>query len=128
MFHSGEPSIKTGAALSPAALAAAMGGLLSGDRSRRNDTYVDFWSWLHLLLGVSTGWIMDEFWALFLLILWEPVEIFVLSPLIWRLWQVEFGFESFRNSLSDIVFDAAGVVMGAFLLRWLVAPPFILFD
>lgn len=93
----------------------------------RNDRLVDPWSIVHLLTGVGMGWIMDPFWALLIMILWEPVELYVISPITWRLMQREFGHESLANSWSDILFDAAGVTFGAFLLRLWLEPPFILF-
>jgi hypothetical protein len=40
---------------------------------------------------------------------------------------IEFGYETIRNSLSDIVFDCAGVVLGYWLLGALFTPPFHLF-
>lgn len=109
-----------------------MAGLLdrmrTGDRQHRNDTLMDIWSWAHFASGVVLGWIMVPFWALTLLIAWEPIEILILSPLLWKYFDLEFGYETLRNSLSDILFDAAGVAVGAFLLRLLIEPPFILFD
>ncbi|HLF16800.1 MAG TPA: hypothetical protein VI796_05150 [Candidatus Thermoplasmatota archaeon] len=93
---------------------------------RRNDALVDLWSVGHLILGVVFGWVMPGFLALALLVLWEPFEIFVLHPLILRLTGKVFGFESLRNSLSDIVFDTAGVALGVYGLRaWLDAPFFL---
>lgn len=97
-------------------------------RAPRNDTLVDLWSITHFVWGAALGWVMFPFWALLLLILWEPIEIFVLSPLVHKVLGKEFGHETLRNSLSDILFDAAGVAAGAYVLRALVDPPFILFD
>ncbi len=95
----------------------------SGARNRR---LVDPWSGAHLLSGVALGWIMAPFWALLLLILWEPLELFVLSPLSWKFFGREFGHETLGNSFSDILFDAAGVAIGAFLVRQWLTPPFVL--
>jgi hypothetical protein len=50
----------------------------------------------------------------------------VLSPLLYRV-GIIFGFETLRNSLSDIVFDIAGVATGAYILAKLIGPPFHLF-
>jgi hypothetical protein len=94
---------------------------------RRNDSLVDVWSGVHLVTGIAMGWVMDPFIALLILIAWEPLEIFVLYPLSMKLFEVPFGYESWRNSFSDIVFDAAGVALGAFALGALVDPPFFLF-
>jgi hypothetical protein len=96
-------------------------------REHRNDAYVDTWSWVHLATGAGMAWVMNPFWALVILILWEPIEIFVLSPLMWKWFGIEFGYETLKNSLSDIVFNIAGVLIGLYLLRALVDPPFILF-
>ncbi len=94
----------------------------------RNDAMIDVWSGVHLLTGLAMGWVMEPFIALLILVLWEPLEIFVLNPIAARLLKAEFGFETLRNSLSDIIFDAIGVALGFWLLRWLVDPPFILFN
>ncbi len=94
---------------------------------QRNDTLVDAWSFVHLLTGVAAGWVMDPFVALLLLVLWEPLEILVLSPVIERLAGIKFGFETLRNSTSDIVFDAAGVALGYWGLRAVVDAPFAWF-
>lgn len=76
--------------------------------------------------GVLLGWLMAPFVALVIMVLWEPLEIFILSPLMAR-FGIEFGFESLRNSLSDIFFDVIGVIVGAWLLTSLIDPPFHLF-
>lgn len=93
---------------------------------RRNDSLFDGWSVVHLLTGVAMGWVMPPFIALALMILWEPLEILVLSPLLAR-YGITFGYESLRNSLSDIVFDTAGVYIGAYVLAERFLPPFTLF-
>lgn len=109
-------------------MARLLNRLRMNPRKRRNDTLMDLWSWAHFLSGLVLGWIMLPFWALTILIAWEPIEVLVLSPLLWKYAGMEFGFETLRNVLSDILFDTAGVAVGAFVLRALVAPPFILFD
>ena len=76
--------------------------------------------------GVFLGWIMDPFVALALMVLWEPFEIFVLSPLFAKI-GIVFGYESAKNSLSDIVFDVIGVAIGAWLLTYYIEPPFFLY-
>lgn len=93
----------------------------------RNDRLFDLWSLVHLGTGILMAWVMDPFLALLILVLWEPLEVFVLSPIASTLFGVEFGFESLRNVMSDIVFDSAGVAAGYFLLRRFVDPPFTLF-
>ena len=69
---------------------------------------------------------MSPFFALVILVLWEPVEIFILSPLLAKR-GINFGYESIRNSLSDIVFDIMGVIFGAYVLAQLHTPPLHLF-
>jgi len=76
--------------------------------------------------GVVLGWVMNPLVALLIMILWEPLEIFVLSPLLGRR-GIVFGYESLRNSLSDIVFNVIGVLLGAQVLAALSVPPFRLF-
>jgi hypothetical protein len=92
----------------------------------RNDALFDLWSLVHLLTGVLFGWLMAPFVALSIMVLWEPLEIFVLSPLAARFGLV-FGYESLRNSLSDIFFDFLGVALGAWALTNFTPPPFHLF-
>ncbi len=46
---------------------------------------------------------------------WEPFEIFVLSPLLARR-GIIFGFETWRNSLSDIIFNTLGVCIGLLII------------
>lgn len=64
--------------------------------------------------------------ALSILVLWEPLEILVLSPLLAKI-NITFGYETLRNSLSDIVFDTIGVLIGIYLLKAHFTPPFTLF-
>ncbi len=97
------------------------------NHEHRNNTLVDAWSGVHLVTGIAMGWVMDPFVALLILVLWEPFEILVLSPLFEKWWGIEFGFETLRNSLSDIVFDALGVALGVWVLGAFVEPPFMLF-
>jgi hypothetical protein len=82
----------------------------------RNGKLFDTWSVAHLVEGVILGVLISPFWALVILILWEPFEVLVLSPFLWRKFEIVFGRESINNSLSDIVFDVLGVIIGAYLL------------
>lgn len=91
----------------------------------RNDRWLDVWSGVHLVTGVAMGWFMDPFIALVVMIAWEPFEILVLGPMLWRLRGVEFGQESWKNAMSDVFFDAAGVALGAYALRLWLEPPFV---
>jgi hypothetical protein len=93
---------------------------------RRNDSFADLWSLAHVGWAAVLGWIMNPFAALVLMVLWEPLEIFVLSPLLAR-FGITFGYESLRNSLSDIFFDVLGVILGAYILSSFFDPPFYIF-
>ncbi len=79
-----------------------------------------------MVTGIAMGWVMRPFVALSIMVLWEPLEILVLSPLLSRV-DIKFGYESLRNSLSDIFFDVLGVALGAWVLTSLASPPFHLF-
>jgi len=92
-------------------------------RHRRNDALFDAWSVVHLVTGVAVGWVMEPFIGLLIMVLWEPLEVLVLSPFLARL-GILFGHESLRNSLSDIFFDCVGVAIGWWLLTPAVRPPF----
>lgn len=98
----------------------------SNQKSKRNGALFDSWSIVHLVTGVALGWLMDPFVALVIMVLWEPLEILILSPLLKR-FGIIFGYESLRNSLSDIFFNVVGVVLGAWALSAIVEPPFQLF-
>ena len=92
----------------------------------RNNTLFDIWSIVHLVTGALAGWVVDPFVALLVLVLWEPLEVLVLSPWLAR-HGIEFGRETLRNSLSDIFFDAVGVAIGFYGITALWGPPFHLF-
>ena len=92
-------------------------------RHPRNDKLFDLWSLVHLVTGILAGWVVEPFVALLVLVLWEPLEILVLSPLLAR-FNILFGHETLRNSLSDIAFDGLGVALGYWGLTALRAPPF----
>lgn len=98
---------------------------IANKRPQRNDSLFDTWSIVHLLTGILLGWVMSPFVALIIMILWEPLEILVLSPILAK-FGIVFGFESLRNSLSDIFFDTMGVIAGAYILNSLIEPPFFL--
>jgi hypothetical protein len=89
----------------------------------RNDLLFDVWSLVHLVTGILMAWVMDPFVALLIMVLWEPLEILVLSPLLAKA-GVTFGHETLRNSLSDIFFDCVGVALGYWVLTPLYDPPF----
>jgi hypothetical protein len=52
------------------------------------------------------------------MIAWEPLEIFVLSPVLAR-YNIVFGYETLINSLSDIVVDVLGIAAGIYIARLL---------
>lgn len=97
------------------------------DHRQRNNSLYDNWSLVHLTSGIVFGWIMSPFWALVLLVLWEPFENFILSPIFAR-FKIDFGYETLRNSLSDIFFDTIGVIIGVYILLQFFEPPFRLFQ
>jgi hypothetical protein len=99
---------------------------LINHRPQRNDALFDNWSIVHFTTGVAFGWIMSPFIALLIMVLWEPLEILVLSPILAK-FGIVFGYETLRNSLSDIFFDTMGIILGAYILGSLVNPPFFLF-
>lgn len=99
---------------------------MANERPKRNDTLFDYWSIVHLLTGVALGWVMSPFVALVIMVLWEPLEILVLSPILAK-FGIIFGYESLRNSLSDIFFDTFGVIIGWYILGAIIEPPFFLF-
>lgn len=82
----------------------------------RNGNLFDNWSVVHLAAGMALGWLLPTGVAVAMLVIWEPIEIFVLSPILAR-FGIDFGHESLRNSLSDIVFDILGVLIAVLLLR-----------
>jgi len=90
---------------------------------KRNNALYDIWSLLHLITGIVFGWIMDPFIALLIMVLWEPLEVLVLSPLLKKHFNIIFGYESIRNSLSDIFFDAIGVLIGTYALTPFIVSP-----
>jgi hypothetical protein len=93
---------------------------------QRNDALFDSWSIIHMMTGVLLGWIMTPYVALVLMVLWEPLEILVLSPILGR-HGIVFGYETLRNSLSDIFFDILGITLGVWALGGIIEPPFHLF-
>lgn len=79
-----------------------------------------------MLTGIGVAWVMNPLIALVILVLWEPFEVLVLSPLLAK-GNIKFGYESVRNSLSDVFFDVVGVLLGAYVLANFFEPPFYLF-
>jgi len=85
----------------------------------RNNVLLDKWSLVHITSGVLLGWLLPPILALVLLVLWEPLEILVLSPLLHKV-GINFGYETLKNSLSDIVYDVIGFLIGYYIITKLV--------
>ncbi len=81
-----------------------------GGRLRNNDL-IDIWSVAHVAWGVGLTIVFGPLWAIIFLVAWEPFEIFLLGPTLAR-HGIPFGHETWRNSLSDMFFDAAGAALG----------------
>lgn len=83
---------------------------------KRNNALFDRWSLVHVASGVAMGAVINPFVAILLLAFWEPFEVLLLSPYLARR-GITFGYETLRNSLSDIFFDIVGVAIGALIVR-----------
>ncbi|MEK9196589.1 MAG: hypothetical protein AAB914_04430 [Patescibacteria group bacterium] len=92
----------------------------------RNNAFFDIWTIVHVISGILFGWLMNPWIALLIMTLWEPIEIFVISPLLAK-HDIEFGYEGPLNSFSDILFNVVGLLIGIFVLAKFFAPPFFLF-
>lgn len=92
----------------------------------RNTSLFDWWSLTHIAWAALLAWVMNPLVALSLMVLWEPLEVLVLSPWFAKR-GISFGYESIQNSLSDIFFDVIGVFLGVYVLTNLFEPPFFLF-
>ncbi len=77
-------------------------------KHKRNDRLVDIWSLVHVLSSGALAWLVGPLAAFIIVTLWEPFELFVLSPLLAK-HNIVFGYESWRNSLSDIFFNSLGI-------------------
>lgn len=84
-------------------------------RRPRNTRLVDWWSLSHVGWGVLLSVLVGPFLALLVLTLWEPFEVLVLSPLAARR-GLDFGHESLRNSIMDLVFNSLGVLIAVTLV------------
>lgn len=87
-------------------------------KHRRNDALLDRWSFVHLLTGASLVLLLpsvDILLIWLIMFLWEPLEIFVLSPALARV-GIIFGYETWRNSLSDIFFNTLGIFLGVLMI------------
>jgi hypothetical protein len=77
-------------------------------KQRRNDALVDMWSLVHLVTCGAMAWVLGPWVAIVIATLWEPLEIFVLSPLLAKR-GIVFGHEAWQNSLSDVAFNLLGI-------------------
>lgn len=83
-------------------------------KTARNNRLVDVWSVVHVVSGAGLMWLLGTYagWTPFavwlLMLIYEPIEIFVLSPLLEKC-GILFGYEGWRNSLSDICFNTLGI-------------------
>jgi hypothetical protein len=82
----------------------------------RNSAYFDLWSIVHFLTGIVMASFINPLLAFVLMVLWEPIEILVLSPILGR-HGVLFGYETLVNSLSDIVVDTLGILVA---VAWII--------
>ncbi len=82
----------------------------------RNDHIFDAWSLVHIAVGALFGWYFAPWVAFTIMAIWEPLEIFILSPWLARR-GIVFGYESWRNSVSDIIFNAIGIAAGVLLTK-----------
>lgn len=86
----------------------------------------DIWSVIHFFNGVILGWLLDPLLAIAIMVVWEPLEVFVISPLLAKV-GIIFGNESLHNSVSDIFYDVLGITLGTWALTAVIGPPFHLF-
>jgi len=80
----------------------------------KNKKLIDWWSFVHLVSSAGLALVLGPAIGLIVALLWEPLELFVLSPLLAKR-GIDFGNESWRNVVSDIVFDSIGVGFVALL-------------
>ena len=87
------------------------------DKSKipRNDALYDVWSLVHIFTCIVLVMLFGVVPALVIATLWEPLEIFVLSPILAK-FGILFGHESLGNSLADLGFNAIGIGIGWFFL------------
>lgn len=77
----------------------------------RNNELFDSWSLVHIATSAMLAILIDPLIALLIVFACEPIEIFVISPILGR-FGILFGHETFRNVMSDLVVDAIGVGIG----------------
>lgn len=92
----------------------------------RNDSLFDGWSIVHVITSILFTLTVGPKLALVIVFLWEPLEIYLLSPLLAKI-GITFGDETLKNSLSDLFFDAVGIAIGYAILRYTVIEQLIVF-
>ncbi len=90
--------------------------------TERNARLFDRWSLVHIGWGLGLGWLLPPVIAFTLLVAWEPFEVLLLSPFLMKR-GIVFGYEAWPNSVSDIVFDTVGLLMGHFGLLAILGTP-----
>lgn len=87
--------------------------------ARRNNNIFDKWSLVHLSFGIIFGLIFSPVFALVILVAWEPIEILLISPFLAH-YKIKFGYETLKNSLSDILFDSLGIFIAIAIINPLI--------
>lgn len=87
-------------------------------KQKRNNRLVDRWSFVHFASSAALCWLVGPVPAFVITALWEPFEIYIISPLLGKK-GIVFGYETWRNSVSDIFFNTAGISV-AFVLKHLL--------
>ncbi len=82
---------------------------------KRNNKLFDKWSLVHLATSIILALILHPILALLVAWLWEPLELFILSPIL-KKFGIVFGHETLRNVISDLIFDLLGVLAGWFII------------
>lgn len=101
---------------------------LALDQVPLNNQLIDTWTLVHFGSGAALGWLMHPLWAIAILTLYEPYEVYILYPFLYENFGIVFGNETYINSLSDIVINTLGVAFGYYVLRKRYPPPFTLLE
>lgn len=82
----------------------------------RNSQLIDAWSFVHLIVSGVIALIIGPFLAVLITFAWEPIENFVLSPILGK-FGILFGHETLKNSLADLVFNSIGIGLAYLLTK-----------
>lgn len=88
----------------------------TNEKRTRNGRLIDWWSLVHFVVSALLATLINPVWALIITAAWEPLEIFIISPMLAKI-NVDFGYETLRNSISDILFNTLGVLAAIFFLN-----------